>query len=338
MGFLGGGYAKARVCWKMGELGDDLLTDYVLFSVSKWQSSWEYKPSRGIRQGDPISPYLFLLCAEVLSALLYKAEDKKVITGVPTSLKGPRLSHLFFVDDSVLFCKSNAIEWRRLLRILSKYEKGSGQQLNLSKTSIFFSRNSSQGRRQEILGLSGLIEAHRIDTYLGLPTFVGKSRTQAFKSIVEKVSKRFDNWKCSFLSQARKEILLKAVVQAIPTYCMGVFQLPIALCKELNQMMQHFWWSHMSKKSKIHWMSWSKMGRSKAKEGLGFRDLVIFNKALLAKQGWRLMQDSNSMAAMIIKAKYFPHSSFREAQLGSKPSYAWRSILNARELLFEGLL
>jgi hypothetical protein len=155
-------------------------------------------------------------------------------------------------------------------RILRTYEKGPGQQLNMAKTSIFFSRNTSEERRQEILELSGLSEAHRIDTYLGLPTFVGKSRTLAFKNIIDKVTKRLDNWKVSFLSQAGKEILLKAVVQAIPTYSMGVFQLPITLCKELNQLMQQFWWSHMSKNSKFHWMSWSNMGRSKSKGGLGF--------------------------------------------------------------------
>jgi hypothetical protein len=76
------------------------------------------KPTRGIRQGDPISPYLFLICAEVLSALLFKAEGKRVITEVSTSVRGPRLSHIFFADDSVLFCKSNAVEWRRLLSSL----------------------------------------------------------------------------------------------------------------------------------------------------------------------------------------------------------------------------
>jgi hypothetical protein len=67
----------------------------------------------------------------------------------------------------------------------------------MSKTSIFFSRNTSQGIKNS--GISGLSKAHRIDTYLGLPTFVGKSRTQSFKNIIEKVSKRLENWKCSFL-------------------------------------------------------------------------------------------------------------------------------------------
>jgi hypothetical protein len=97
------------------------------------------RPSRGIRQEDPISPYLFLLCAEILSALLQRAKRRGVIIGVPTSFRGPRLSHLFFADDSLLFCKSNLVEWRRLLIILGMYESGSGQKLNLKKTSIFFS-------------------------------------------------------------------------------------------------------------------------------------------------------------------------------------------------------
>jgi len=153
------------------------------------------KPSRGIRQGDPISPYLFILCAEALSNLLIKAEKRGVIFGVPTSPRGSRLSHLFFADDSLLFCKANSVEWRQLLRILGTYEAGSGQKLNLHKTSIFFSRNTSVERRQEILQQSGLQETQRLDTYLGLPSFVGKSRKQTFSYIIEKVSQKLDNWK-----------------------------------------------------------------------------------------------------------------------------------------------
>jgi hypothetical protein len=120
-----------------------------------------FQPSRGLRQGDPMSPYLFLICAEVLSSLLFQAERKGVISGVPTSPKGPRISHLFFSDDSMIFCKANLVEWRRVLRIFGIYEAGCGQKVNLMKTSIFFSRNTSKERRDEILKLSGLTESSR---------------------------------------------------------------------------------------------------------------------------------------------------------------------------------
>jgi hypothetical protein len=100
--------------------------------------------------------------------------------------------------------------------------------------------------------LSGLTEAHRFDTYLGLPSIIGKSKIQSFNSIKESVQQRLNNWKVKFLSQAGKEILLKVVVQAILTYCMSVFLLPIVLSKELNRLMQNFWWGHMSKETKIH--------------------------------------------------------------------------------------
>lgn len=87
-----------------------------------------------------------------------------------------------------------------------------------------------------------------------------------------------------FLSQARKEIFLKAVIQAIPTYGMSIFQLPIGLCKEINGMKQKFWWENLENEANIHWMSWDRMGVSKAQGSLGFRDLVCFKKSLLAKQ------------------------------------------------------
>jgi hypothetical protein len=162
---------------------------------------------------------------------------------------------------------------------LGVYEAGSGQKLNLQKTSLFFSRNTTTARKQEIVQLSGLSEASRFDTYLGLPAWISKNKGQAFKENVERVRKKLTNWKVKFLSKVGKEILLKAVVQAIPTYSMSVFQLPASLCMDLNRMMQNFWWGHMENSSKIHWCSWEKLGKSKASGGLGFRDLRLFNKA-----------------------------------------------------------
>jgi hypothetical protein len=100
------------------------------------------KPGRGLRQGDPLSPYLFLICAEGLSALLRKAERDSLIKGVSIYKGGPRISHLFFVDDSIIFCRASQDDSQALLKVLSVYERASGQKVNGAKTALFFSHNT----------------------------------------------------------------------------------------------------------------------------------------------------------------------------------------------------
>jgi hypothetical protein len=127
--------------------------------------------------------------------------------------------------------------------------------MNTNKTSLFFSRNISNVDKEQIQGVAGIPSNQHYDTYLGLPALVGRSRTGAFKSIKEGVWKRLQDWKLKFLSMTGKEILLKAMIQAIPTYCMGVFRIPKALCKEINSLMMRFFWGHQESEKRIHWMS-----------------------------------------------------------------------------------
>ncbi|XP_059451054.1 uncharacterized protein LOC132181841 [Corylus avellana] len=233
---------------------------------------------------------------------------------------------------------ANIVQRSNLTNILRVYEVALGQKLNQDKTAIFFSNNTRPIDRDSVLELAGIPASQRYDTYLGLPALVGKSRTIAFRHIIDRVRKRLNDWKLKFLSQARKEILLKAVVQAIPTYCMSVFRLPKSLCSEINSLMQKFWWGHKEKDKRIAWMSWSRMGLSKKRGGMGFRDFTCFNTALLAKQCWRIWKVPDSFVAKILKAKYFQESSILEAPLGRKPSFAWQSIHSSCGLLREGLI
>ena len=97
------------------------------------------------------------------------------------------------------------------------------------------------------------------------------------------------------MSQAGKEILIKAVAQTIPTYAMGCFLLPKGLLKDLEGMMSKFWWGQKMQERKVHWLSWSKLCMPKSMGGIGFRELHSFNLAMLAKQGWRLMKNTHSL-------------------------------------------
>ena len=201
-------------------------------------------PTRGIRQGDPLSSYLFILCAESLSTLLLRAEAENRITWLPITKGGTKINHLFFADDSLLFCRAIVMEWAHVQEILEIYEGASGQQLNSGKTSIFFSKNTKEGTRSFILSLAGprVDSTARYEKYLGLPAIIRRSKTNAFSELKGQIWELLNGWKEKFLSQAGKEVLLKAVVQAMPTYTINVFQLPKTLCKDINAMMSRFWW------------------------------------------------------------------------------------------------
>jgi hypothetical protein len=162
---------------------------------------------------------------------------------------------LFFVDDSLLFCKVSIFEWLCIQELLQIYEKVSGQKLNGEKTSIFFSKNTKEEAKELILSNAGVSSTRRYEKYLGLPAFIGKSKVSAFTSIKGRIWDKINGWKEWFLSQAGKEVLLKAVVQAIPTYTMNVFLLPKTLSNYINSMMSRFWWGHKENGAKMAWMS-----------------------------------------------------------------------------------
>lgn len=122
-----------------------------------------------------------------------------------------------------------------------RYEKGSGQRLNKEKTSIFFSKNTRPEAKDLILTVAGIKSSQSYDKYLGLPIQLGRDRIKYFKSIIDRVRSRISNWKIKHLSQAGKEILIKAVLQAIPTYSMGVFKLPKSMLEELTRLIRQYW-------------------------------------------------------------------------------------------------
>ena len=137
---------------------------------------------------------------------------------------------------------------------------------------------------------------------MGLPTLVGRGKKKAFHHILDQVGRKIAGWKGKLLSTAGREILIKAVAQATPMYMMNCFKLPESLCKELNTKMRNFWWGQQDKERKMAWIAWEKMCTLKTEGKMGFKDLKAFNLALLAKQGWRISQDSDSLAHRVLKA------------------------------------
>lgn len=132
-------------------------------------------------------------------------------------------------------------------------------------------------------------------------------------------------------------MLLKAVVQAVPTYAMSVFILSKRLRIELASLMAKSWWGHMQDNKNINWRSWVKMSAAKRMGGLGFKDLECFNKAMLAEQCWRLIENSTSLLAIIMKEKYFRGIGCLEAKVGVGSSFIWKSLCSSIDLIKEGM-
>ena len=129
-----------------------------------------------------------------------------------------------------------------MVEILKQYEAASGQQVNTDKSSVFFSHNTSFTMKEEVMDILGHMQHTRHGKYLGLPSLIGKSKKQVFVEIKEKVGKKLSGWKKKMLLMGGKEILIKVVVQAVPTYTMGYFLLPKSLYEDLEGMMRNFWW------------------------------------------------------------------------------------------------
>ena len=218
-------------------------------------TSENFCPGRGLRQGDPLSPYLFLICTEGLSAALSKLQRNNGMQGAQASRYGPRVSHLFFADDSLLFAKAERRESERVKDVLMNYEKCSGQVINFEKSAILFSGNTSVGTKTEIQELFGVQETTNLEKYLGLPTMVGRNRKKSFRDIKNRMEARLHGWSKRSLSVGGKEVFLKAIIQAIPTYAMSCFLFPKSFCHELNMMISRFWWKCDKNKKGIHWLS-----------------------------------------------------------------------------------
>ena len=178
----------------------------------------------------------------------------------------------------------------------------------------------------------------QFEKYLGLPALVGRAKKQSFIYIKERVWKELQGWKEKLLSQAGREVLIKSIIQAIPTYTMCCFKLPKGLVRELESMIRKFWWGYSGEHWKTHWVKWERLCEAKEVGGSGFKEIEKFNNALLAKQVWRLINNTDSLCHRVFKARFFPDCSILDAKDSSSRSYAWKSIIGARDVIRKGMV
>lgn len=161
-----------------------------------------FVPTRGLRQGDPISPYLFLICAEGLSCLMKQKEHGGILRGVKNERMGPAISHLLFANDSIFFIRGDVKNLQALKEVLHTYSEGSGQRINFQKSSIFFGDHCPEQVKERMKTHRNVhteaLQAH----YLGMPSWVGKSPSKIFSFLADRMWTKTRGWSDRPLSRA----------------------------------------------------------------------------------------------------------------------------------------
>jgi hypothetical protein len=189
--------------------------------------------------------------------------------------------------------------------------------------------------------LREILRVERIDfeeKYLGLPTPQGRLKRGVFQPLEMRFTKRMSAWREKELSAAGKEILIKSVAQALPNYIMSVFKLSDGLCEDLMKAIRAYWWGTSNGRRKMQWIPWKVLVLPKGQGGMGFKDLILFNQALLARQAWHLLVFPDSLCARVLKAKYYPLRNLLDTSFTSAASQTWRAIEHGLELLKQGII
>jgi exonuclease III len=280
------------------------LTSSAFFSLLiNGVPSKPFSPSRGIRQGDPLSPFLFIIMAEGLSRSIHAALENNLLTGLPLHGLTPPISHSQFVDDTLLMGSPTAREANSLKEILQLFSDASGLECNKDKSQIFFF-NTPLPIQLHISAILGFKRSSLPSKYLGIPLIDSAHKHSSWENLLSSFSKRLSSWTFRALNLPSRLVLLKAVLQALPVYAFSVLAAPRSVLNTIRSLQRNFLWHGLNKDKKIALVSWETICKPKAQGGLGIRDPSTMNRVLSAKIWWRWLKNPTDLWAKLWRKKY----------------------------------
>ncbi|WRX25598.1 Reverse transcriptase domain - like 10 [Theobroma cacao] len=284
-----------------------------------------FKSERGLRQGDSISPLLFILATEYLSrglnALFAQYPSLHYASDCSMSV-----SHLAFADDILIFTNGAKSSLQKILKFLQEYEEISGQRINHSKNCFITHRNVANSGKQIISQVTGFIHKCLPITYLGVPLYKGPKKVILFDELVEKIRERIEGWDNKILSPSGCITLLRSVLSSLPIYLLQVLKPPICVIEKIDRMFNNFLSGGSAGTRHIHWSAWHKITLPSSEGGLDIRGLGDVFEAFSMKLWWRFMS-SNSILTLFMRTKYCTAQISRYFQPKVQDSQTWKRML-----------
>jgi hypothetical protein len=264
--------------------------------------------TRGVRQGDPLSPLsplLFCIAEEVLSRTITQASADGRLKPMRLCRGVDIPTHVLYADDIMIFCQGSKRNIRHLMRIFEDYDAVSGQVINKQK-SKFYTGAISNARYVVISNLLGFSPGSVPFTYLGCPIFTGRPKVIHFQSIADKIKLKLSSWKGSLLSIMGRVQLVKSIIHGMLVYSFHVYLWPRSLLKKLEKWIRNFIWSGDINTKKICTVAWKKVCTTYDAGGLDLRPLDKINSSLMLQLCWKFLS-SDEQWASLCRAKYLRH-------------------------------
>ena len=287
------GFSSLFVLWIKAILESAHLSVLINGSVEGF-----FQCSRGVRQGDPLSPLLFCLAEEVLSRGLSNLVEEQKIDLMATPLGIVPPSHVLFADDIMVFMRATKRSLRNLMKFMEEYGLNSGQRVNKAKSLVFLG-NHAYRHRIVIKRILGVSQGSLPFTYLGVPIFMGRPKKMHFQAIADKIRCKLSTWKGALLSQAGRLQLILSVIQGILVYSFQIYHWPSGILHELQSWVRNFFWTGDPLKRGLPLVSWSTCCKKKEEGGLGLRDLFEVNRSLLIKRCWEVVSSSSPASTFL---------------------------------------